>query len=114
MKATEKFSEATFSDANCIFGNSTRFELIRLSMKEELGVSEMAKALNTERSIICYHLGRLESHGLIKGRYITRMTRKDRGVAKRVYGGTVKVVQVLANIGAIVGELMEEIRSQRG
>lgn len=98
------------SDANFILGNSTRFELIKLLTKGGLGVSEMAERLNTDRSTICYHLGRLEDHGFITGEYqIIRRPKNGHGLAKRIFKATEKVGQVMVDVDDILGELKKEI-----
>ncbi len=59
-----------FVYANCLLGSSTRFRLVKLLQlnKYGLGISDMAKRLSTEKSVVAYHLSILEEHGFVGGR----------------------------------------------
>ncbi len=101
----------TLSDGSmtCIISNPTRFKLIKLLINTglRLSVSEIAERLNVERSIVCFHLNRLEENGFIKTGYeITKYPVKGKkGKAKQCFSATNKIGFVLRDIQQIINEL---------
>ena len=103
------------SDANCILGNSIRFQLVKLLLKEKLPISGIAERLGVERDVVCYHLGRLEDHGFIKREYqIIRSPKNGHGLAGMFFEATEKVDQVITDVQNFLNDLKRRLKYQEG
>lgn len=102
-----------FVYVNCLLGNSTRFRLVKLlqSNKDGLSISDMAERLNTEKSVVAYHLSILEEHGFVEGEYkiVREATDNRHGLIERIYKTTNKVNQAVVDIENFLKELKAEI-----
>lgn len=103
-------------DANCILGNSIRFQLVKLLLKEKLQISGIAERLGVERNLVCYHLGKLEEHGFIKREYqIIRKPKNGHGLVGMFFEvSTEKVDQAMADVQDFLNDLKRRLECQEG
>ena len=86
-----------------IIVHPTRFAIVEYLMKNDGAyISQMENGIQIDRRLLSFHLGRLEKHGFVKGKYEISNHPKSKGRAIKRYFLTKKAEDVYSGLREIL------------